>query len=222
MIGLALRTLARYLVPLVLATAVVLAPIAHVVFHLPFPRDLATANAALRFGFVIAATGFIWTLFLVGAAAPLARSIAAGAPLSQLRAVPAAFGNLVRMAVPCAAAIAAIVVGALALVVPALVLLVLFAMTGASTERGMPAPLLEAARAARDQLRTTIVVVGVMLVLDIAIAIVGWKVFAVPFGKKLTPAQWATFGNVGRVVVIGLAATSPIFATLLAALKAKR
>ncbi len=220
-LGLALRTLARYVVPLAVATAVVVAPIAFVAFRSPWPRDLATANGAIVRAFVLGLAGWAVQIGLVGAAAPLARSIAAGSPLPQGRALVAALANLARMAVPCLGAIAAVAIGGLALVVPAFVLMVLLALTGASTERGMPAPLFDSAAAVRDQLGIVIAIVAAMLVVDVGLAVAGWKLFAVPLAKKLSPVQWATYGNAVRVVAIGLAATSPVFATLLAATRAR-
>lgn len=219
MIGLALRTIVRYVVPLAIATFLVVAPFAALAFRSPWPRDLAGANFALARAFAIAGTAWIATFVLVGATAPLVRSVAAGAPLSQLRALTAAVGNAIRMALPCLAASAAIVVGGLALVIPALVLLVLLSLTGASTERGMPAPLVDSVAAVRARWRPVVVIVGVMLVVDVALVFAAWKLVTVPFGKKLSPAQWATYGNVARVVVLGVAATAPVFATLLAAVR---
>lgn len=222
MIGLALRTLSRYVVPLAIASATAVAPFALVAFTRPWPRDLPTANAALGRAFAIAGTAWMAALVVVAAAAPLARSLAAGTPLSQRRALVAALANLVRMAIPCAGAIAAVVVGGLALVVPGLALLVLLALTGASTACGMPAPLADSVAAVRTGWRPVAAIVAAMLGFDLALAVGAWKLGTVPFANKLAPAQWATYGNVARVVVIGVAATTPIFATLLAAVHARR
>ena len=219
MIGLAVRTLARYVVPLAIASFLVVAPFAALAFGAPWPRNLATANLALGRAFAIAGTAWIATFVLVGAAAPLVRAIAAGAPLSQPRALVAAIGNAIRMLLPCLAAAAAVVVGGLALVLPALALLVLLSLTGASTERGMPAPLVDSVAVARAHARTVTAIIAAMVAVDLALAFGGWKLLAVPFGKPHGPAQWATYGNVARVVVIGVFATAPVFATLLAAVR---
>lgn len=222
MIGLAVRTLVRYIVPLALVSVLVVAPWLAIAWKSPWPHDLKTANLALGRAFAIAGTAWMATFILVGAAAPLARSIAAGAPLSQLHALVAAFTSTLRMALPCLAAIAAVVIGGLALVVPALALLVLLALTGASTERGLPAPLVDSVAAVRAGWKPVAAIVAVMLLVDVALAFAAWKLVAVPFAKKLKPAQWATYGNVARVVAIGVLATTPVFATLLAAVRAKR
>jgi hypothetical protein len=221
-IALALRTLARYVVPLAMTSVLVTAPLLAIAFRSPWPRNLPTANAALGRAFVLAAAAWMVTFLLVAAAAPLARSVAAGAPLSQPRALLAAFANTARLAVPCLAAIAAVVIGGLALVVPGLLLMVLLSLTGASEERGMPAPLVDSVAAVRARWRPVAAVVAIMIVVDIALVFVAWKLTAVPFAKKLTPAQWATFGNVARVTALGVLATAPIFATLLAAARARR
>jgi hypothetical protein len=220
-IGLAARTAVRYVVPLAIATFVVVAPWAYAAFRSPWPRDLAGANIALARAFGIAGTAWIATFVLVGAAAPLVRAVAAGAPLSQPRAVGAAIGNGIRMALPCLAASAAVLIGGLALVVPAFVLMVMLALTGASTERGMPAPLVESVALVRQNWKPVAIVVGLMFVVDVVLVFVAWKTVTVPFGKKLKPVEWATYGNVGRVVVLGIAATAPLFATVLAAIGVK-
>lgn len=222
MIALALRTLVRYCIPLALASLVVTAPFFALAYRSPWPRNLPMANAALGRAFAIAAVAWIATLLLVAAAAPLARSLAAGAPLSQPRALVAAFANLVRMALPCLAASATVVIGGLALVVPALALVVLLALTGASEERGMPAPLVDSAATVRARWRPIALIVASMLVVNIALAFAAWKLTAVPFAKKLTPAQWATFGTVARVVALGVLVTAPVFGTLLAAARVRR
>ena len=222
MIALALRTLVRYIVPLALTSVVVTAPFLALAFKSPWPRNLPTANAALGRAFVMAGFAWIATLFLVAAAAPLARSIARAAPLSQPRALVAAFANVVRMALPCLAASAAIVIGGLALVVPALALLVLLSLTGASEERGLPAPLVDSVAAVRARWRPIALVVAIMLVVDVVLVFAAWKLTAVPFANKLKPAEWATFGNVARVVALGVLVTAPLFATLLAAARARQ
>lgn len=217
----ALRALVRYVIPLAIATLVVGGPLLYVAFRAPWPRDLASANAALVRAWMIATSGWMLVFVLVAAAAPLVRSLAAGAPLSQARAIHATLANLVRMLMPCIAAIGVVLVGGLALVVPALFLVVALALTGASTEPGMPAPLADSVHAVRAQWRTVALVVGAMFVVDAALVLVTWKTAAVPFAKKLAPAQWATYGNVARITAIGAVATAPVFATLLAAVRAR-
>jgi hypothetical protein len=218
-IGLALRTIVRYVVPLAAITFVVSAPLFAIAFRAPWPFDLKTANAAMLRASAIALGQFAIVFVLVAAAAPLVRSVAAGTPLSQVRAFVGVFANVLRMLVPCLAAIAAVVVGGLALVVPALVLIVLLSLTGASTERGMPAPLAESVATVRARWKPVTTIVVVMVVVEIVLVVAAWKFAAVPATPKLKPAQWATYGNVARIVALGVAATAPVFATLLAAVR---
>jgi hypothetical protein len=221
-IALALRTLVRYVVPFAIATALVGGPALALAFRAPWPRNLPTANAALLRAWLLAATGWLCVLVLVGAAAPLARSLAGGAPLSQPRAVAAALANLARMLLPCLAAAGAVAIGGLTLVAPALLVLVLLSLTGASTERGMSAPLADSAAAVRAHWRPVAAIVGAMLALHVGIAVAAWKLATVPVAPKLAPAQWATYGNVARIVAIGIVVTAPIFAALLAAARVRR
>jgi hypothetical protein len=218
MLGLALRTYGRYAVPLTLISIVVFAPACYSALRAPPPNNAATAISALRFAWTLAATGWAYQLVLVGAAAPLVRGVAAGAPLSQPRAVAAALANLIKMALPCLTAIAAIVLGALALVVPAIVVFGLLALTGASRERGIPAPLADSARSAQTHAAAVACVLAAMLAVDLVLALAAWKLGTVPIAGKLAPAQWAAYGQVARVVAIGLAIVSPVFAMLLAAI----
>lgn len=221
MIALALRTVVRYLVPLALASVLVVGPAVALAFRAPPPINLPTANAALLRAWLLTALGWMFVLVLVAAAAPLVRSVAAGAPLSQLRALAAALANLARMLLPCLTAAAAVAIGGLALVVPALALFVLLALTGASTERGIPAPLVDSVRMVRARWRPVAAVAGVMLVVQVAVAIGAWKLGTVT-AVKPTPAHWATYANVARIVALGLLVTSPLFATVLAAARVRR
>ena len=221
MIGLALRTLARYIVPIAMLAVLVCAPLMLVAFSGPWPQNPPAANLALGRAFAIAGTAWMATFVLVGAVAPLARSVAAGAPLSQPRALYEAAANALRMVLPCLAACVAVLVGGLALVLPAFALMVLLSLTGASTERGIPAPLADSVAIVRAHWKPVVAIVIAMLVVDAALALAAWKVVAVPFGKKLKPAQWATYGSVARVVALGVFATTPVFASLLAAVRAR-
>lgn len=221
MISLGLRTFVRYLVPLALLAVIVCAPLVLVAFSAPWPQNPKTANVAIGRAFAIAALAWIPALVLVGAAAPLARSLAAGAPLSQPRALYEAFANTVRMALPCLAACVAIAVGGLALVVPAFLLMALLALTGASTERGISGPLADSAAHVRAHWKPVVAIVVAMIVVDLALALVAWKVFAVPFDKKLKAVQYAPYGSIARIVALGVLATTPVFASLFAAVRAR-
>ncbi|MGN6105504.1 MAG: hypothetical protein ACTHU0_10400 [Kofleriaceae bacterium] len=219
---LALRTYLRYLVPLTALSAVALAPWWLVALRVAPPSDPAGARAVLRLGWMLAATAWIGQLALVGAAAPLARALEAGRPLAQLRALRDGAVQLVRGALPWLAAVAAIAIGGLALVVPGAALLVLFALTTASTERGIPAPLLDSAAIARRDLARVAAVVGAILVVDLAIAFAAQRALApAPVPKKLSPAQLASYANGLRAIAAALILGSPIAAAALAALHAR-
>jgi hypothetical protein len=215
--ALALRTYARYVVPLTVLAVVACAPIAWVALGATEPRDAASARAVLRVTYVIAATAWIWQIMLAGAAAELVGGVATRAPLGQLSALGHGFVGLVRAVVPGLAAAAAIVVGGIALVVPGLVLLVLLAMTGASRDRAVPAALLESISAARARLRATVIVVASMVIVDIGFAVAGKLVYAAHLPKKPSSMQMVTYSRLLQIVVVAIVVVSPIVACALAA-----
>lgn len=219
---LALRTYARYAVPLTLLSVVVLAPLLYVAFRVPPPKDPIRARAALHLAWMLAGSAWMFQLVLVGAAAPLARAIARGEAPSQLRALGIAAVHLARGAVPALAAIAAVALGGLALVVPGLVLLVLFSLAAASPLPGLRAALEDSATCVREHARTVIAIVIAMLAIDLAIALVAKHVLVVPLGKRMAPAQLAAYRDVVRTVAVACVAVSPMIAAALAAVRARR
>jgi len=219
--ALALRTYVRYLVPLTLLSALVFAPVLWFVLRLPVPSDAAFAKQLLRVVWVLAASAWIAQYLLVGAVAPAVRAIASGEPLSQVRSLGRGFLGLARMLLPCLVAIVAIVIGSMALVLPGLALLALLALTGASTERGLPAPLLDSIAVARTNLRSVAITVVAIIVVDLAIVGVAYLVVAEPLPKKPAPAQLAAFRELAQIVTISLAAASPIAASVLAAIRVR-
>jgi hypothetical protein len=221
-VGLALRTLGRYLLPLALLSAIVLSPIIWTMLRVPLPPHTAGARSLLVLAWVLAGSAFAFQLVLVAAAAPLARSLAAGRPLSQPDALVAGLVQLVRMLLPCALALVAIALGGLALVVPGLVLLVLLSLTGASTACGLPAPLVDSIAVARANLRAVVLAVAAIVVVDLAIALLAQLVLAAPIVKKMKPPQLATYRDLVRTVGIGVTLVSPLAACVLAAIHARR
>jgi hypothetical protein len=219
--ALALRTYVRYLVPLTLLAAVVFAPVIYGALRMPAPRDPVRARAALTTAWVIASTAWMFQLALVGAAAPLARAVAAGAAPGQLRAFGRAAVQLARTLVPCLAAIAAVAIGGLALMVPGLMLLVLLALTGASTRCGLPAPLLDSIDLVRASARAVIAVVAAMLVVDLAIAFAAQQLLVPPLTRKMKPVQLVPYRDLVRVTAVAVMIVSPIVATALAAIAAR-
>ncbi|MBA3396973.1 MAG: hypothetical protein H0T89_30365 [Deltaproteobacteria bacterium] len=220
-LALGARTYVRYVVPLTIAALIVLAPIAYAGLRVRPPANALHAKALLQLAWIIAGTAWTFQLLLVGAAAPLARAIADGAPVSQPRALGLAIGGVIRAFVPCLGAIAAVAIGGLALVLPGVALLVLLSLTAASTARGMPAPLVDSAAIVRDRFWSVAAIVVAMVVFDVLLAVGAWKLLAWPLAKKVKPAQLAGYRDVVQVLAVGLLVASPIFAALLAGVAAR-
>lgn len=219
---LALRTYARYAVPLTLLSAAVFAPLVYVAFRVPPPKDAIKARAALQLAWLIAGSAWAFQLVLVGAAAPLARAIAAGEAPSQLRALLVAAVHLVRGVVPALAAIVAVALGGVALVVPGVVLLVVFSLAAASTEPSVRAALDDSVACVRAHAGTVCAIVAAMVAVDVAIALVAKHTLTVPIGKRMPPARLAAYRDVVRTVAVACVVVSPMFAAALAAVRARR
>ncbi len=183
------------------------------------PVDLAAARSQLRVAWLLAAFAWVFQIVLVAAAAPMVRAVAAGAKLSQVAALVAAVRNLVSAAVPLAVALTAIVLGTVAGVVPGLLLLGLFALTGASERLGEPVPaaLAESAAVARAHARRLAVVISAIIASDLAIAAIAHVVLARQLGSKPSAMQLAAVGTCVRVVAYGLVAFSALVSCALAA-----
>jgi hypothetical protein len=215
-IGPAIRTWLRYLVPLTLLSALALSPLIAIALGTRAPADLAAAKAVASRGWTLLAFAWLGQLVLVGGASAIL-----AAPRSQLRALGAGVVQLVRAIVPCLIAAAAIAIGCLALVVPGLVLLVLLSLTGASRERGLPAPLLDSISAARRQLPAMILAVAALFAIDALIGVLAHRAFIAALPPKPTPAQLAGARDFVRAMMIALVIVSPLPATVLAALGAR-
>jgi hypothetical protein len=215
-VGSALRAWLRHLVPLTLLSAIALSPLIALALTTRAPADLAGAKAAVTRGWTLLAFAWLAQLMLVGGASAIL-----AAPRSQLRALGAGVVQLVRAIVPCLIAAAAIAIGSLALVVPGLVLLVLLSLTGASRERGLPAPLLDSISAARRQLPAVILAVAALFAIDALIGVMAHHAFIAALPPKPTPAQLAGARDFVRAIVIALVVLSPLPATVLAALRAR-
>ncbi|MBS1120415.1 MAG: hypothetical protein H6Q90_2643 [Deltaproteobacteria bacterium] len=216
---LALRAYVRYLVPFTLLSALVLAPALWLTFQIPIPGEPAQATRILGFTSMLGAIAWIAQLVLVGGVAPAVRAVQLGAPLPQLRALGLGIAGLVKMVLPCLLAVAAIGLGSLALVLPGLALLVLLSVTGASTERGMPGPLLDSIAVVRANLKIVAIAVAAMLVLDLALPGVARMVTTTPLPKKPTVEQLAAYQHLARMVALALVIASPIIASVLAAIR---
>jgi hypothetical protein len=216
--GIALGAWKRYTLPLLLLTAVACAPFALLAVGIAAPGDRAAATTLVRFAWVVAATAWIVRYLLVGAIAPIARAAASDTPLSQLAALRAGAGGLVRAVLPCGLAVAAVAIGGLALAVPGLLLFVLLAMTGASERPGLPAPLVDSIEVARANLRSVATAAGGMLLVDLAIVTVAYFLFAAGLPAKPRAPDLAVIRTLIQVAAIGFAVVTPIAATALAAI----
>jgi hypothetical protein len=217
--SLTLRTWTRHVLPLTLMAVVTMLIVLWLGLHERVAADVRAAQAQLFLGWKLAAVAWIFQLWLVGAAAPLVRGVAAGEPLSQGRSFAFGATGLVRAAVPCLVAVIAIMLGGLALVVPGVFLLVLVSMTGASEALGTGAipPITDSIATARKHLATIAIVVAIVLALDFAIALVAQLATAQTLPKKPNLAALTSARTYVRVVAIALVAFSPLPACAIAA-----
>jgi len=215
-IGPAVRTWLGHAVPLTALSAIALSPLVAVALRTRAPVDAAGARSVIGLGWTLLAVAWLGQLVLVGGAAAVMR-----APRSQLGALGAGAAQLVRAALPCLVAALAVAIGGLALAVPAPVLLVLLAMTGASRERGLPAPLLDSIAAARRQLPAVALAVAALLAIDAAIGAIAHRALIAPLARQPTPAQLAAARDFVRAIAIVLVAISPLPACVLARLRAR-
>jgi hypothetical protein len=207
----ALRTWLRYLVPLTLLSALALSPVLYLALTARIPADATAAMALRRLAWELVALASACQLVLVGAAAAVTRTRP-----SQLRAFTTGFLALLAAVGPCIAALTAIAIGSLALVIPGLLLLPQLALTGASTERGIRARLLDSITLARNNLLAVVLAVLALLALDAAIGLFAHLQLSVPFPKRPSPAQLTSARHILQAVAIALVALSPLPATLLA------
>ncbi len=202
-----LRTYARYGAPLTLVSVIAFLPL-YLLVRRVGPGSAANVKTVLELAWLVAGSAWIVQLAVVGAAAPLV-----GTRRSQWQALRAAGRGLVRAALPCVAVAGTVLVGGMALVVPALVLLVVLALTGASQAAGMPAPLEESVRVARRAPWRLAAIVAAMLLANVAIALIALRV---PHARPKKPVDFATYRRVLPLIVAGIAVVTPVFACLLA------
>lgn len=205
-----------YLAPLTVLSAVALSPLVAVALRTRVPVDRAGVDATVALGWKLIAVAWFGQLVLVGGAAAIVRH-----QPSQLRALGAGLVQLLRAIAPCIAAAAAIAIGSLALAVPGLVLLVLLSLTGASPERGLPAPLVDSIAVARTRVPVVALAVAGMLALDAAIGIVAHRALVVELPKHPAPAQLAAARDFVRAIALALVIASPLPATVLATIRAR-
>lgn len=214
------RTYLRYVIPVTVLSATAFLPLLYLAMRVPVPGGVNQVNGVVRTAWLLAALSLVPILALVGGVAPAVRSIASGAPASQLVALGAGIVSLVRALIPVGIAVLAMMIGSLALVVPGLVLVVLLALTGATGghDRDVTARLAESVRAAR----TNLVGVALVLVVSLAVAISALyllqRSLPMPLPKAPKPEMLASFRMFARYAVAGLALVAPLPAIALAAL----
>jgi len=214
------RTYLRYAVVVTLLSALAFTPLLYLVTRVPVPADINQAHGVVRTAWLLVGCALVPLLVLVGGVAPAVRSIAEGAPASQLAALRGGLAGLVRSVVPCAIAVCAVAIGAIALAIPGLVLFVLLALTGAQTGRGrgLSAALADSMAAVRPQFAA----VAIVIVVSVLVACGG--VFAlqlhlpVPLPKTPTIDLMANFRLFALYAVVGVTLVAPLPAIALAAL----
>lgn len=213
--ALAARTYARYVAPLTLLSVVLFAPLLAYGFLSKVPGDLSPAWRMVMTAWAAAGTAWIVQYMMVGAAAPLVRSIASGAPLSQLAALRASVRGLIRAVLPVLIVVGAVAIGSIALAIPGLVLGVLLSLTGASTRGGLSEPLLESVERVRANLKLVILAVIAILIVDLAIVTIPFVILLGPLSPRPTPDELATARRVLQVAALGLPLVTPIAACVL-------
>ncbi len=216
-LALALRCYARYAVPLTLLSVLLFVPLIHHALTSETPASVGPATWTVRFAWIIGGTAWIAQFMLAGAAAPLARAMDGDRP-SQIRALVMAVRGLIRAFVPVVLVTAAVVMGAIALVIPGVVLGVLLALTGTSTRGGLSEPMLDSATRVRREPKVMAIGIAAILVLDLAVVAIPFFVLLGPLPTKPTPDQLATSHQLVQIAAIGVAIVSPLPACLLAAL----
>lgn len=216
-VALAFRTYARYVAPLTLLSLVLFAPLLAYGLLSNTPGALGPAWRMVMIAWGAAATAWIAQYMLVGAAAPLARSIAEAKPLGQLAALRVALGGFVRAVLPTLMVVAAIAMGSIALVLPGLVLGVLLSLTGASTRSGLAEPMLDSVARVRSNLKVAIVSVVVILVVDFAIITLPFTILLGPLSPRPTPEELSAAQLILQITAIGIPLVTPLAACVLAA-----
>ena len=201
----------RFAAPLAVVGVVALAPVWLLALRARPPTELAQLASFTHLGGVMVALALVGQLALVGGAAAMLDE------RSQAAALRRGLAGLGRAVAPCLLAAAAIAVATLALVVPGVLAIGLFATTGAAAAGGgsATAALARAAAAARPQLvRVTAIALGAVAV-DVAIAAVAQRVLLV-LPAKPTPHDLAGAVTYARVLALALVAVSPPIAAALA------
>jgi hypothetical protein len=213
----------RFAAPLAVVGVVALAPVWLLALTAHPPTEVDQLGSFVRLGAMMVALAVVGQLALVGGAAAMIDSP------SQAAALRRGFAGLGRAVVPCLLAAVAILAASLALVVPGVLALGLFATAGAaalaspgsagarsSAEDGTAAAVLARAAAdARPQLAAVTALAIAAVAIDVAIAAVAQRILLV-MPAKPTPHDLAAAVGYARVVALALVAVSPPIAAALA------
>ncbi|HEX5062426.1 MAG TPA: hypothetical protein VFV99_23805 [Kofleriaceae bacterium] len=215
----AVRTWLRYVVPLTLLAALAFLPLLYVASRSGAAADLVKARAQVRLGWILA--GFAWMsiYLLVAGVAPAVRSVAAGAPLSQWRALADGARNLVRAFVPWLIVVFAVALGEVALVIPGFLIGILLSLTGASVRIGEPPPaaLVDSVAVVRRRFGHVALIVIAILLANLAICYALQATFVPHITRKVAATKLLPIRTFVRLVPVAIAALSPLAACVLAA-----
>ena len=220
MLSLTFRTWIRYLVPLTCLAAVTMVLVELTAVRAGLPGDVAAARIEMHLGWELAATAWIFQLVLVAGAAPMVRAVATDAPLTQTAALWQGLRGVARAFVPIGMAVFAIVLGSVALVIPGLVLLGLFSLTGASDrlDEPLPAALIDSAATVRAHAKQVALVIAIMIAADTAIALAAHVAILPSLGKKPAVTSLVAARSFVRAIALALVVVSALPACALAAI----
>jgi hypothetical protein len=215
-VPLALRAWLRYLIPLTLLAIIACVPLLWIAWRWPAPPDVQRARIAMRITWALAATAWIWQLWLVAGVAPAVQSIVDGTPLSQARALIGGLRGLATKLIPVVITIFAITMGTVALVVPGVLLLVLLSTTGATESHA------EAIAVGRANMKRLAITLAVVIVGALVIALACQLAIVPAIGKKVAASKLLPIRGFTRVVALSLTAYAPLAACAIAAVTARR
>jgi hypothetical protein len=214
-----LRAWLRYVVPLTALAAVAFLPLLYIAWRVGAPQDLAKARVQVRIGWLLGGSALLLQLLVVAGVAPVVRGIVRGQPLSQWRAFVDGARNMLRGVVPWCIAVAAVMLGGVALVVPGVLLLVLSSLTGASTRLGEPPPaaIVDSVEVVRGSFARVALVVAAIVVVNLAVTYAVQTALVPHIAKKVPAAKLLPVRTFVRTVPLVLAALAPLAACTLAA-----
>jgi hypothetical protein len=219
MIALALRTWLRFLVPLTVLAIVACAPLLYLTWTAKAPANAADARWQVRYIWALGGCALAFQLLLVAGVAPAVRAVAARAPLSQLGALVSGMRGLLRGFLPWLVAIVAVLLGGLALVLPGALLAILVSLTGAS-ERLHTSPqasIADSIASVRTQLPRVALIVGAIVLVDLAIVSVAQLTYVPLISKKISAAKLEPMVKYVRASGTAIVALAPLAACFLAA-----